>query len=275
MTNPSADPTALVTGATSGLGLAFARRLAAEGNDLVLVARDVPRLERVAEELRTAYGRRVEVLPADLADREQLQRVADRVRDRSRPVDLLVNNAGFGLGHAFTYGALADEERLVDVLVRAVLVLSHAAAGPMRDRGYGAIINVSSVSGFVVMGSYSAAKAWVTTFTEGLANELGRHGVQVTALCPGFVHTEFHQRAQQRMSQIPSFGWLDPDDVVDACLADVRRGRVISVPSARYKVVVAVSRLAPRGLVRRVTGAMARRRTATPARDGAATGMNG
>ena len=275
MTNPPADPTALVTGATSGLGLAFARRLAAEGNDLVLVARDVPRLERVAEELRTAYGRRVEVLPADLADREQLQRVANRVGDRSRPVDLLVNNAGFGLGHAFTYGALADEERLVDVLVRAVLVLSHAAAGPMRDRGYGAIINVSSVSGFVVMGSYSAAKAWVTTFTEGLANELGRHGVQVTALCPGFVHTEFHQRAQQRMSQIPSFGWLDPDDVVDACLADVRRGRVISVPSARYKVVVAVSRLAPRGLVRRVTGAMARRRTAPPAQDGAAAGTSG
>jgi len=241
----------------------------------VLVARDVPRLERVAEELRTAYGRRVEVLPADLADREQLQRVADRVGDRSRPVDLLVNNAWFGLGHGFTYGALADEARLVDVLVRAVLVLSHAAAGPMRDRGYGAIINVSSVSGFVVMGSYSAAKAWVTTFTEGLANELGRHGVQVTALCPGFVHTEFHQRAQQRMSQIPSFGWLDPDDVVDGCLADVRRGRVISVPSARYKVVVAVSRLAPRGLVRRVTGAMARRRTASPAQDGSTAGTSG
>src|SRR5215217_5961118 len=237
MRNPPADPTALVTGATSGLGLAFARRLAAEGNDLVLVA--------------------------------------NRVGDRSRPVDLLVNNAGFGLGRAFTYGALADEERLVDVLVRAVLVLSHAAAGPMRDRGYGAIINVSSVSGFVVMGSYSAAKAWVTTFTEGLANELGRHGVQVTALCPGFVHTEFHQRAQQRMSQIPSFGWLDPDDVVDACLADVRRGRVISVPSVRYKVVVAVSRLAPRGLVRRVTGAMARRRTTPPAQDGAAAGTSG
>src|SRR3954449_2048062 len=275
MTTATPRPTALVTGATSGLGLAFTRRLAADGNDLVLVARDVPRLDRVADQLRSAYGRRGVGLPADPPARGQLQRVADRVADTARPVDLLVNNAGFGLGHGFVDGPLPDEERLLDVLVRAVLVLSHAAARPMRDRGHGAIINVSSVSGFVVMGSYSAAKAWVTTFTEGLANELGPHGVQVTALCPGFVHTEFHQRAHQRMTQVPGVGWLDADDVVDACLADVRRGRVVSVPSARYKVVVAVSRLAPRGLVRRVTGAMSRRRTATRAPDGSAAGTSG
>jgi short-subunit dehydrogenase len=268
-------PTALVTGATSGLGLSFARRLAADGNDLVLVARDVGRLERVAGELRTAYGRRVEVLPADLADRQQLQRVADRVGDRSRPVDLLVNNAGFGLGHGFTDGPVADEERMLDVLVRAVLVLSHAAAAPMRDRGRGAIVNVSSVSGFVVMGSYSAAKAWVTTFSEGLANEIGRHGVQVTALCPGFVRTEFHQRAQMRMGQVPRFGWLDADDVVDACLADVRRGRVVSVPSARFKAVVALSRLAPRGVVRRVTGGFSRSRTGAGSDAGSDADRNG
>jgi short-subunit dehydrogenase len=150
---------------------------------------------------------------------------------------------------------------MVDLLIRAVLVLSHAAAAPMRDRGRGAILNVSSVSGFVVMGSYSAAKAWVTTFSEGLANELGPHGVQVTALCPGFVHTEFHERAGLRMSQMPRFGWLDADDVVDAALADVRRRKVISVPSARYKAVVAVSRLAPRSVVRRASGAIARSRS--------------
>jgi uncharacterized protein len=253
-------PTALVTGASSGLGLAFARRLAADGNDLVIVARDVARLDSVAQELRTSYGRQVEVLPADLADREQLQRVADRVADRERPVDLLVNNAGFGLGHGFLNGPLADQERQLDVLVRAVLVLSYAAAGPMRERGYGAIVNVSSVSGFVVMGSYSAAKAWVTTFSEGLANELGPHGVQVTALCPGFVRTEFHQRADMRMSHVPRFGWLNAEDVVDAALADVRRGRVVSIPSARFKAAVALTRVLPRGVVRRVTGGFARSR---------------
>jgi uncharacterized protein len=252
--------TALVTGASSGLGLAFARRLAADGNDLVIVARDVARLDSVAQELRTSYGRQVEVLPADLADREQLQRVADRVADRERPVDLLVNNAGFGLGHGFLNGPLADQERQLDVLVRAVLVLSYAAAGPMRERGYGAIVNVSSVSGFVVMGSYSAAKAWVTTFSEGLANELGPHGVQVTALCPGFVRTEFHQRADMRMSHVPRFGWLNAEDVVDAALADVRRGRVVSIPSARFKAAVALTRVLPRGVVRRVTGGFARSR---------------
>jgi uncharacterized protein len=252
--------TALVTGATSGLGLAFARRLAADGNDLVIVARDVARLDLVAHELRTAYSRRVEVLPADLGDRQQLQRVADRVADRERPVDLLVNNAGFGLGHGVVDGPLEDQERQLDVLVRAVLVLSYAAAGPMRDRGYGAIVNISSVSGFVVMGSYSAAKAWVTTFSEGLANELGPHGVQVTAVCPGFVHTEFHERAHMRMSQVPRFGWLNADDVVDAALADVRRGRVVSIPSVRFKAVVTATRLLPRGVVRRVTGGFARSR---------------
>lgn len=255
------NPTALVTGASSGLGLAFARRLAAEGNDLVLVARDVPRLERVADELRTAYGRRAEVLPADLADRAGLQRVADRVGESTRPVDLLVNNAGFTVGRRFVGGSVADEERQLDVLVRAVLVLSHAAAAPMRDRGRGAIVNVSSVSGFVAMGTYSAAKAWVTTFTEGLATELAPHGVQVTALCPGFVHTEFHQRANLSMGRLPEVGWLDADDVVDACLADVRRRKVVSVPSRRYRALVALSRHAPRGVVRQVSGGISRRRT--------------
>jgi short-subunit dehydrogenase len=258
MTTPA--PTALVTGATAGIGLAFVRRLAADGNDLVLVARDVERLESVAAELRSAYGRTVEVLPADLADRAQLQRVADRLADRQRPVDLLVNNAGFSLNRGFTTGAVEDEERLLDVLVRAVLVLSHAAGGAMRERGRGTIVNVSSVSGFVVMGTYSAAKAWVTTFSEGLATELGRHGVQVTALCPGFVRTEFHERAELKMSHVPAAGWLDADELVDSCLADVRRGRVVSIPSKRYKVLVTLVRHAPRSLVRKGAGGFQRSR---------------
>jgi short-subunit dehydrogenase len=252
---------ALVTGATAGIGLTFARRLAADGHDLVLVARDEARLAEVADELRSAHGREVEVLRADLADRAQLQTVADRLADPARPVDVLVNNAGFGLNRGFLTGDVADEERMLDVLCRAVLVLSHAAGLSMRERRRGTIINVSSVSGFVVMGTYSAAKAWVTTFTEGLWRELHPYGVRVTALCPGFTHTEFHQRASMNMSKLPAIGWLDVDDVVDECLADVRRGKVVCVPSRRYKTVAFSVRHLPRAWVRRGSGAVSMRRT--------------
>ncbi len=253
-------PTALVTGATAGIGLSFARQLAAGGHDLVLVARDGERLGAVAAELGSAYGRQVEVVSADLSHRDQVQRVAERLADPARPVDLLVNNAGFGLRSRFVDGELADEERMLDVLCRAVLVLSHAAAGPMRRRGRGAIVNVSSVSGFTAMGSYSAAKAWVTTFSEALAGELAGSGVTVTALCPGFVRTQFHDRAGIRMSRLPAAAWLDSDEVVLACLDDVRRGRVVSVPSRRYQVVVGLASHSPRALVRRVSWWIARRR---------------
>lgn len=248
--------TALVTGATAGIGLSFTRRLAADGHDLVLVARDTERLDAVAAEVRLAYGRQVEVISADLVDRAQLQRVADRLADPGRPVDLLVNNAGFGLSRRFVGGDVADEERMLDVLCRAVLVLSHASAPGMCARGRGAIINVSSVSGFLARGTYSAAKAWVTAFSEGLAGEVAATGVTVTALCPGFVHTEFHDRAGISMSRLPELAWLDSDDVVHACLDDVRRGRVLSVPSATYKGVVAAARYAPRSLVRRASRAL-------------------
>ena len=252
--------TALVTGGTSGIGLAFARRLAAEGHDLVLVARDGARLQGVAGDLADRHGVDVEVLVADLSVREQLTSVADRLSEAARPVDLLINNAGFGLKRRFVEGELAAEERMLDVLCRAVLVLSHAAARAMIERGSGAIVNVSSVAGFTAGGSYAAAKAWVTTFTEGLACELLGTGVTATALCPGFVRTEMHQRAAMSMRSIPVRAWLDADDLVSTALADVRRGRVISVPTKRYKVVVMLASKGPRSVVRRVTGSRPRGR---------------
>jgi hypothetical protein len=214
----------------------------------------------VAEEARTVFGRTVETISADLTDRSDLQRVADRVGDPERPVDLLVNNAGFGLGHGFLRGDVAAQERLLDIHCRAVLVLSHAAAEVMAERGKGAIINVSSVAGFAVMGTYSAAKAWETTFSEALATELGPRGVRVMALCPGFVRTEFHERGGINMSQLPAAGWLDVDDVVSTALADLARGRVISIPSRRFKTVSFLSRHAPRALVRRASGTIQARR---------------
>ncbi|HEX5532664.1 MAG TPA: SDR family oxidoreductase [Actinomycetales bacterium] len=252
--------TALVTGGSVGIGRAFAERLARDGYDLVLVARDKDRLEEVASELRSRYAVDVEVLAADLSERPDMQRVADRLADAQRPVELLVNNAGFGLRKSFLGSDVEDQEQMLDVLCRAVLVLSHAAARAMADRGDGAIINVSSVAGFAAMGTYSAAKAWVTTFSEVLAGELRGKGVRVMALCPGFVRTEFHQRASINMSALPNALWLDADTLVDDAMADLARGRVISVPSLPYKVASLAARYSPRPLVRAVSGDLRNRR---------------
>ncbi len=241
--------TALITGASAGLGLEFAWQLATARHDVVLVARDGERLERLAGQLRAAAGIRAEVLPADLADRGQVQTVADRIADPDRPVGLVVNNAGFGTG-SFVGGDLEAQERGLEVMVRAVMVLSHAAAGAMVPRGRGAILNVSSIAALTVGGTYSAHKAWVRVFTEGLAVELRGSGVTATALCPGLVRTEFHQRAGLDYEALPQVAWLNADDVVSAALADVRRGAVISTPSLRYGLASEVARLLPRVALR-------------------------
>ena len=235
--------TALVTGATAGIGLAFAHRLAGRGHDLVLVARDVPRLEGVAEELRSSYGVAVEVLVADLVDRAQLATVEARLRDAERPVELLVNNAGFGLKQRFLDNDVEDEQAMLDVLVTAVMRLTHAALGPMVARGSGGIINVSSVAGYLPRGSYAAAKAYVTNLSQWASSEYRSQGVRVMALCPGFTKTEFHQRMQVRRGS--GFMWLDVDRLVDDALKDFDKGRPVSVPGAHYKAIVAATRLIP------------------------------
>ncbi|NYD40991.1 SDR family NAD(P)-dependent oxidoreductase [Nocardioides panaciterrulae] len=243
--------TALVTGPTAGIGHAFAVQLARRGHDLVLVARDEERLEAVAAELRSAYGVAVEVLAADLVDRASLARVEARLADPDRPVDLLVNNAGFGLRKRFLDNTVDAENAMLDVLVTAVLRLSHAALGPMVRRGHGGIINVSSVAAFLPRGTYSAAKAWVNSFGSWAAAEYRPRGVRVMTLCPGFTRTEFHERMDVRRDSAPSFMWLDVDDLVAEALADFDRGRALSIPSKRYKAVATVARLVPRGLLQR------------------------
>jgi short-subunit dehydrogenase len=255
--------TALVTGATSGIGNAFARRLAADGRGLVLVARDTDRLEWVATPLRDRHGVNVEVITADLSDRDQLERVAGRLRDEARPVDVLVSNAGFGVGKPFLATHLSEEERMLDVMVRAVLVLTRAVAPGMVARGRGNIITVSSVAGFFSGGTYAAAKAWATTFTASLAGELAGTGVTATALCPGYVRTEFHRRAKIDVSDLPGWAWLDADRIVTDCLSDVRRGRAVSVPSLRYKSAVFFLRHIPLRFGKKLSV----RRAASAARD--------
>jgi len=243
--------TSLITGATAGIGHEYAVQLAARGDDLVLVARDVARLEEVAEELRRAHQVDVEVLPADLTDRAALARVEARVADPDRPVDLLVNNAGFSLKGRFLDNPVDAENAMLDVLVTAVMRLSHAALGAMAQRGHGGIINVSSVAAFLPRGSYSAAKAWVNSFGEWAATEYRPRGVTVTTLCPGFTRTEFHERMGVARDSAPSFLWLDPDDLVRQALEDFDKGRTFSIPSARYKAIATAARLVPNGLLQR------------------------
>lgn len=256
MSRPSAPDTrrALVTGATAGLGLEFARQLAARGHDLVLVARDEQRLATVAVELRAAYAADVEVLAADLADRPDLARVETRLADTARPVDVLVNNAGFGLKDRFLDNTVEQEQAHLDVLVVAVMRLCHAALGPMVARGRGQVVNVSSVAGFLPRGTYSAAKAYVTRLSEWAHREYAGQGVQVMALCPGFVRTEFHQRMDVSRESAPRFLWLDAPDVVRTALADLEAGKAVSVPTLRYKLVVAGARHVPTGLLQRFQG---------------------
>jgi short-subunit dehydrogenase len=245
-------PVALITGPTSGLGAGFARRFARDGYDLVLVARDVERLERLAAELRDQAGADVEVLPADLALAADRAKVADRL---SHGVRVLVNNAGFTTSGEFWTVDLATLQSQLDVNVTAVMQLTHAALPPMLDAGAGTVINVASVAGLLSgRGStYSASKAWVISFTEGLANGMGGTGVGMHALCPGFVRTEFHQRAGIDMASTPSFLWLQVPDVVDECLADVAKGKVVIIPGLQYKALATAARLAPRNLVRTMT----------------------
>lgn len=243
--------TALVTGPTAGIGHEFAVQLARRGHDLVLVARDVERLEAVAAELREEYGVLVEVLPADLSDRADLARVEARVADRERPLELLVNNAGFGLKERFLVNPVDAETAMLDVLVTAVLRLSHAALGVMTERGHGGIINVSSAAAFLPRGSYSAAKAWVNSFSEWAATEYRPQGVSVMALCPGFTRTEFHGRMDVGRDSAPSFLWLDAADLVSTALADFDKGRSLSIPSARYKAITAFARVVPNGVLQK------------------------
>ncbi|MFC0627229.1 SDR family NAD(P)-dependent oxidoreductase [Kribbella deserti] len=255
--------TALITGPTAGIGRAFADKLAADGYDLVLVARDKERLNEIAAEISGRAGVDCEVLAADLTNPAQLAEVEERLGDEARPVEVLVNNAGFGAKKPFWANTIEQEEKQFDLLVRAVLRLTHAAVLPMISRGSGAVINVSSVAGFVQRGSYSAHKAWVTNFSEGLAVELRSKGVAVMALCPGFVHTEFHERMGMDKTIIPSFMWLNADELVDAAWADLMKGKAVSVPSLRYKVITAFARYTPRTVIARLStvGLDGRRRT--------------
>ena len=249
-------PTALITGGTSGIGAEFARQLAARGDDLVLVARNPDRLAEFATELKETYGVAVETISADLGVRDEVRQVAARLGSAEQPIDLLVNNAGFGLPSSVIPEDTAPYDYGIDVMIKAVLALSAAAGRAMQSRGHGFILNVSSTAGFTTMSVYSAIKAWVTSYSEALAGQLAPHGVSVTALCPGYVRTEFHQRAAIRTGSLPDLMWIDLERMVRDALTDLAKGKVISIPSRRYKLGIFAARHSPRVAVRAVSRRM-------------------
>lgn len=244
--------TALITGGTAGLGAAFARYLAADGCDLILVARNQERLKSFSTELAGEYGVSVSTASADLTTDEGCATVRALLGD----VDILVNNAGIGLNQGFSAAGIDDEERLLNLNVRSVLRLSHEAFASMRERGRGTIINVSSVAGFgpTMPGStYNASKAWVIAFSESIGLIGRSENIRVMALCPGFVRTEFHESAGIATEDIPGWMWLNADAVVESGMRDLTRGKLISVPSVRYKFIVSAIRHMPLGVLGHIT----------------------
>ncbi len=191
------------------------------------------------------------MLAADLGDRAQLATVEARLADPARPVDLLVNNAGFGLKKRFLDNTVDQEQAMLEVLVTAVMRLSHAALGVMSERGSGGIINVSSVAAFLPRGSYSAAKAYVNSFSEWASHEYADQGVTVTCLCPGFTKTEFHERMKVGRGSAPDFMWLDADELVRTALKDHAKGKVFSIPSPQYKAIATAARIIPTGVLQK------------------------
>jgi len=248
--------TALITGASAGIGAAYAKQLAAKGSDLVLVARDVTRLQALAAELKAKHSVQVEVLQADLADRAQLDKVCVRVAQND--IDLVVNNAGFGIKQSFVGGTIESEQYLLDVLVTAVMRITHAAMPGLIERNCGGVINVSSIAGWMSSGTYSSAKAWVTSFSEALATRHKDSKVHVMALCPGYTRTEFHARANMETQTIPNWMWLDVDAVVAKSLKDFEKGKPISVPGMQYKFLSLIAQYLPRPIVRKLSVASRR-----------------
>jgi short-subunit dehydrogenase len=241
---------ALVTGATSGIGESFTRLLASNKYNIVLVARDLPRLQERAAALEAKFGIKTHVIQADLATDEGCLKVEKYIAENQ--IDVLINNAGFGTNKAFTMSTLEVEQQLLDVLVRTPMRLMHVALPLMKARNNGIIINVSSVAGYIAGGTYSASKSYLTVLTESLHTELAATNVKVSALCPGFTRTEFHQRGKMSMKGLPNFLWLNSDRLVEQSWRDALKDKAVSVPGWQYKLLVLIVQTVPRSIVRKV-----------------------
>ena len=241
---------ALVTGATAGIGESFTRMLASKGFDIALVARDEARLHERAAGLREKHGVQTFVLPADLATDQGCKSVEEYLKEFE--IEVLINNAGFGINKLFTMSAIDAEQDLLDVLVRTPMRLMHVVLPQMKARNSGTIINVSSVASFIAGGTYSASKSYLTVLSESLHTELRGTNVKISALCPGFTRTEFHERGRMKMKGLPEFMWLDSDQLVARSWSDAQKGKAVSIPGWQYKLLVGIIVTLPRGIVRRI-----------------------
>lgn len=252
--------TALITGASAGLGEAFARAFASRGDDVILVARDGARLSKLAMELRQKHNVDIEIFAADLIRQPDLDRIIARLEDPDNPVDWLINNAGFGISTSLLNPDTSEHIHALDVMAKAPLLLASAAGRAMKARGRGHIVTVSSLSAWLTSGDYSAVKSYALITSEALANELDGSGVTVTALCPGWVRTEFHERANLAMGNVPPFIWVSAERCVRECLRDARAGKTVSIPTLRWKLAHLALGMMPRSVIRKISKTMTKGR---------------
>ena len=240
---------ALITGASSGIGWHFADLLAREGYDLVITARDTQRLNHLAGEFHQKYNRNIEVISADLTTDNGISLIENRIKDGD--IDVLINNAGYGLNQGFTKSDVIDEIAVLKILCEAPMRLAHASLPSMLAKNSGIIINVSSVAAWITGGHYSAMKSYLMVLSESLHTELAETDLKVCSLAPGFTHTEFHQRGKMKMDSLPNFMWLNADNVVITAWEDAKAGKAISIPGRQYRFLYLLLRFAPRNLVRK------------------------
>lgn len=239
----------LITGASAGIGAEFARQYAAAGYHLVLSARRVTALQDLAENLRAEYAVNVEVLPADLLNQQDVEQLVARLKQDDAPVEILVNNAGFGLGSSFDAAPAQQHLAQVDVLAKVPLLLMHTAITAMLPRSRGRIINVASVAAFTPGGTYSAVKRFLVSISESAHLQYAPRGITVTAVCPGLIRSEFHDAMGQTAPTLPGFLWLTPQKVVADAIAASNRGKALCVPSLPYKIAVNLTKALPRAAV--------------------------
>ena len=243
-------PYALITGASSGIGKEYSRQLASRGYNVVLVARDKERLELVGESISKEYEVLYEVIKADLTLDSDITKVINRIEDEQKPIEVLVNNAGFGLNNAFHKSTEEEEKKLLEILVTTPVRLTKAAVMKMLENKKGYVINVGSVAAWITTGTYSAAKSYLHIFSESLYASYSKQGVYVSVVAPGFTKTEFHQRANIPIQSVPKWLWLTDEFVVEKSLVGAFDKESMIVPGIQYKFLKFLSSVLPRAVIR-------------------------